>query len=123
MTTIDIDHIKSLASSALNDVIAMRRHLHSNPELSFHEHQTVQFVGEKLREFGIEEITPMAGTGLVALIRGKNADKKTIALRADMDALPITEANEVPYKSKNEGVMHAAAMMHTRHLCLVLQRS
>lgn len=118
MSKIDIDHIKSLASSALNDVIAMRRHLHSNPELSFHEHQTVQFVGEKLREFGIEEITPMAGTGLVALIRGKNADKKTIALRADMDALPITEANEVPYKSKNEGVMHACG--HDAHTASLL---
>lgn len=118
MTKTDIDHIKSLASSVLNEVIAIRRHLHSNPELSFHEHQTVQFVGDKLREFGVEDITLMAGTGLVALIKGKNPNKKSIALRADMDALPITEANDVPYKSNNEGIMHACG--HDAHTASLL---
>lgn len=114
----DIDHIKSLATSLLNEVIAIRRYLHTYPELSFHEHQTAQYVGDKLREFGIEDITPMAGTGLVALIKGKNPGKKSIALRADMDALPINEANDVPYKSKHEGIMHACG--HDAHTASLL---
>jgi len=91
----------------LDDFIAIRQHLHANPELSFEEHNTAAYISEKLSEFGIEHETAVAGTGIVGIIKGKNPNSRIIALRADMDALPIVEANEIPYKSKNEGVMHA----------------
>src|SRR4051812_48168550 len=96
--------IKELAQKYSAEIIADRRHLHSNPELSFEEFNTSKYVAGKLKDFKIET-KGVATTGLVALIKGKNPDKKTIALRADMDALPILETNNVPYKSKNEGVM------------------
>lgn len=95
----------------------MRRHLHANPELSYQEHNTVKYVAARLRSFGIEPVEGIAGTGLIAEIQGINPDKKSIALRADMDALPIHEANDVPYKSKNPGVMHACGHdVHTSSL-------
>jgi amidohydrolase len=99
-------------------VIANRRHLHSHPELSFKEYETAAFVAEKLKEIGITEIESKATTGWSALIRGKNPEKKVVALRADMDALPIIEANEVPYKSQNPGVMHACG--HDAHTASLL---
>lgn len=109
--------IQALAAAYASDVVAYRQHLHANPELSFQEFNTAKFVAETLRNFGIEPQEGVAGTGIVALIQGKNPDKKTIALRADMDALPITEANDVPYKSKNVGVMHACGHdVHTASL-------
>jgi amidohydrolase len=112
-----INKIKGLAGRHKNQTIEFRNHLHANPELSFKEYQTSAFVEKQLRSFGITQIEKKAGTGLVALIEGKNPGKKTIALRADMDALPIIEANEVPYKSKNEGVMHACGHdVHTSSL-------
>ena len=113
-----INKIKDLAGRYKNQIIEYRNHLHAHPELSFKEYQTSAFVEEKLRSFGITNIEKKAGTGLVALIEGKNAGKKIIALRADMDALPILEANEVPYKSKNEGVMHACG--HDGHTVMLL---
>lgn len=94
----------------------MRRHLHANPELSYQEFNTVKYVARQLGSFGIET-KELATTGLRAEIKGKNPAKKTIALRADMDALPILEANNVPYKSKNHGVMHACGHdVHTASL-------
>ncbi len=100
-----------------SEVVSMRRHLHANPELSYQEHNTVQYVAARLRSFGIEPVEGIAGTGLIAEIRGTNPDNKSIALRADMDALPIHEANDVPYKSKNPGVMHACGHdVHTSSL-------
>lgn len=110
--------IKSLASGYLNDVIGLRRHLHQNPELSFKEFKTAEFVWNQLDAIGIADKQKLAGTGIVALIKGRNADKKTVALRADMDALPIIEANEVPYKSQNIGVMHACG--HDAHTASLL---
>lgn len=111
------DKIKSLAQQYKQQVIDFRRHLHANPELSFKEFETSTFVEAQLRSFGINQIEKKAGTGWVVLIEGKNPQKKTIALRADMDALPIHEANDVPYKSKNEGVMHACGHdVHTASL-------
>ncbi|WP_373494051.1 M20 family metallopeptidase [Aquiflexum sp.] len=111
------DKIKSLATDFKADIIANRRHLHANPELSFHEFQTAAFVEEKLKSFGITKLERKAGTGIVALVEGKNPSKKTIALRGDMDALPIIEQNEVPYKSTNPGVMHACGHdVHTASL-------
>lgn len=111
------DQIKSLASGYAQDIISFRRHLHAHPELSFEEYNTSEFVSGKLTEFGLEPQNGIGGTGVVALIRGKNPDKKVIALRADMDALPIVEQNDIPYKSTNHGVMHACGHdVHTSSL-------
>ncbi len=112
------DRIKSLAQAYKQEVIDLRRHLHAHPELSFKEYETAAFVAEKLKEIGINEIESKATTGWSALIRGKNPEKKVVALRADMDALPISEANEVPYKSQNPGVMHACG--HDAHTASLL---
>jgi len=108
--------IQQLAATYANEIVSVRRHLHTNPELSFQEHNTARFIKEKIQEYGLEPIS-MADTGVVVLISGKNPDKKTIALRGDIDALPILEQNEVPYKSRNEGVMHACGHdVHTASL-------
>lgn len=111
------DQVKSLSEKYFSDVLEFRRHIHANPELSFEEHETSKYVKDKLSSFGLTDINSMADTGLVASIKGKNPDSKVIALRADMDALPIHEANEVSYKSKKEGVMHACGHdVHTSSL-------
>jgi amidohydrolase len=111
------EKIKKLAASYAPDIIAWRRHLHANPELSFEEYNTSAFVIEKLKEYGLDPQKGIGGNGVVALIKGSHPDKKVVALRADMDALPIMEQNDVPYKSKNEGVMHACGHdVHTSSL-------
>lgn len=111
------DKVKALAKKQADKVIGIRRHIHAHPELSFEEHETVAYVRAHLEASNITEIEPAATTGLTALIKGKNPDKKVVALRADMDALPILEQNEVPYKSKREGVMHACGHdVHTASL-------
>ncbi len=108
--------IQELAKNIHQEVIANRRHLHQNPELSFHEEKTYQFVTSKLDELGIG-YERMAGNGLVALLQGEKPSVQVVALRGDMDALPITEANDVPYKSQNPGVMHACGHdVHTSSL-------
>ncbi|MCB0644571.1 MAG: amidohydrolase, partial [Phaeodactylibacter sp.] len=99
--------IKTLAESIFPEVIDIRRHLHQHPELSFQETQTGRYIAQKLQEFGIEYQHGIAENGVVGLIKGKDPDRAVVALRADFDALPIEEANEVPYKSQNPGVMHA----------------
>ncbi len=109
--------IKQLAKSYAKEFIAVRNHLHQNPELSFKEFETSKFIQQKLSEFGIENKV-IATTGVVGLIKGKNPGKKVIALRADMDALPITELNEVEYKSANTGIMHACG--HDVHTTCLL---
>jgi amidohydrolase len=102
-----INLIREKAEAYYPEVQAIRHHIHSHPELSFQEFQTMAFISARLKDWGIPHETEVAGTGIIALIKGKNSDKKCIALRADMDALPIKEANDVPYRSKNDGVMHA----------------
>jgi len=112
-----INKIKQLAEAAFNSVLADRRHLHKNPELSFKEFQTQQFVWERLDEIGITNKVKVAETGIVAMIEGKNPSAKIIALRADMDALPIQETNKTDYVSQNAGVMHACGHdVHTSSL-------
>jgi len=111
------EQIQQLSENIFSDVVANRRHLHSHPELSFHETETSAFVAGKLEALGLEYIK-MADNGLVALIKGEKPSDKVVALRADMDALPITEANEVPYKSQNVGVMHACG--HDAHTSSLL---
>ncbi|MER9362913.1 M20 aminoacylase family protein [Mesorhizobium sp. M0500] len=96
-----------------------RRYLHENPELDFQEHNTAKFVTEKLASFGINHIeTGIAETGIVALIQGEGGDGPTIGLRADMDALPIVEASNKPWSSKNPGIMHACG--HDGHTAMLL---
>jgi amidohydrolase len=108
--------IQELSKNLFNEVVANRRHIHSHPELSFHEVETSAFVAKKLDELGIGW-ERMADNGLVALIKGEKPSDRVVALRADMDALPIHEANNVPYKSQNEGVMHACGHdVHTSSL-------
>ena len=100
------EKIIRLANSIHSQVVSNRRHIHSNPELSFKEYQTSAFIKSKLDELGIV-YQSMADTGIVALINGEKPGDAVIALRADMDALPIAELNNVSYKSVKEGVMHA----------------
>ncbi|MBL7776560.1 MAG: amidohydrolase [Saprospiraceae bacterium] len=110
--------MQALAAQFQADVVGYRRHLHAHPELSFEEIQTGAYVAARLAEWGIEHRRGIAGTGVVALIKGKNPRRKVVALRADMDALPIQEANEAPYKSQNPGVMHACG--HDVHTAALL---
>lgn len=111
------EQIKALAKKYAPDFIDIRHHLHAHPELSYQEFETSLFVQQKLKEWGIP-FEVKATTGVVGLIKGKNPDSRIIALRADMDALPIKEENEVPYKSKNDGVMHACG--HDVHTTCLL---
>jgi len=110
------EQIQELSQKIFNDVVANRRHLHTHPELSFNEVATSAYVAAKLDELNIPYVR-MADNGLVGLLKGSKPSDQVVALRADMDALPITEANDVPYKSQNVGVMHACGHdVHTSSL-------
>ena len=98
-------------------VVADRRYLHQHPELGMAEENTARFVAERLRELGIETTTGIANTGVLGLLHGGQPGR-TVLLRADMDALPIEELNDVPYKSQNPGVMHACG--HDSHTAMLL---
>jgi amidohydrolase len=111
------DKIKKLAQAHFGQFVKVRRHLHQHPELSFNEHHTCAYVREQLLAIGISEIESVAKTGLIATINGKTSGK-TILLRADMDALPIQEENEVEYASQNPGIMHACG--HDVHMTSLL---
>src|SRR6201996_7162218 len=111
------EKIQELSQNIFDDVVANRRHLHSHPELSFEEKNTSAFIAKKLDELGLE-YQHMAENGLVALIKSQKPSDKVVALRADMDALPITEANNVSYRSQNTGVMHACG--HDAHTSSLL---
>jgi amidohydrolase len=112
-----LQKIKALANQYAAEFIEVRHHLHAHPELSYQEFETSRFVQQKLESMGIPfEIK--ATTGVIGLIKGKNPQKRIIALRADMDALPIKEENDVIYKSKNDGVMHACG--HDVHTSVLL---
>lgn len=108
--------IKGKAQAYAPEIIKLRRHIHRHPELSYQEFKTAELVKEELLRLGLQPRV-LATTGVVAEITGNNPQKKTIALRADMDALPIQEQNDVPYKSANPGVMHACGHdVHTASL-------
>jgi amidohydrolase len=111
------EKIKELARQYAPDLISIRHHLHAHPELSYQEFETSKFVQGKLSETGIP-FRVMATTGVVGLIEGRNPKKRVIALRADMDALPIREENDVSYRSKHEGIMHACG--HDVHTTILL---
>ncbi|MES1225353.1 MAG: M20 family metallopeptidase, partial [Bacteroidota bacterium] len=110
------EQIKKLSVEISKDVISNRRHLHAHPELSFKEYKTSGFIKKQLDDLNISW-KPMADTGILAIIEGEKSSDKVVALRADMDALAITEANEVDYVSTNKGVMHACGHdVHTSSL-------
>ncbi|SER85518.1 amidohydrolase [Gracilibacillus ureilyticus] len=100
-----------------NEMIEIRRHLHQNPELSFQEQKTAQFIQEYYKKLGIPYQSNVGGNGVVAKLQGDKPGK-TIALRADFDALPIEDEKDVPYRSRNRGVMHACA--HDGHTATLL---
>ena len=102
-----IDSIKNLSEKYFNKIVAIRRNIHQNPELSFQEHETSIYIKSILDSWNISYTDNIADTGILAIIEGKNPIKKCIAVRADFDALPIEEENEVEYCSVNKGVMHA----------------
>jgi amidohydrolase len=112
------EKIRQRAAEYFQEVQAIRHHIHAHPELSFKEHETAAFVSGKLKEWGIAHRTGVAGTGIVGLIEGGNPGSRCIALRADMDALPIQEANDTPYRSQNNGIMHACG--HDVHTSCLL---
>jgi len=112
-----VDKIKSLSKDYTADSLAIRHHLHAHPELSYQEYETSNYIQRQLTEYGIP-YTVMATTGVVGIIEGQNPGSRVIALRADIDALPITEETQLPYKSRNEGVMHACG--HDVHTTCLL---
>ena len=113
-----VDRIKQLSSNYFKEINEIREHLHANPELSFKEHNTSKYVQRKLTEYGIEFQAGYVETGIIGLIKGKNPTSKSIALRGDMDALPIIEDSSAAYCSKNKGVMHACG--HDVHTSCLL---
>jgi len=114
--------LKSLIASTANEItpklIKWRRHLHSHPELSYLEFKTMQFICDELKDMGVEFKSGVGETGVVATIEGQSPELRTVALRSDHDALPITESNEVEYCSTNDGVMHACG--HDAHTASLL---
>ncbi len=109
--------IKEMTESILDEAIRFRRHFHSHPELSFHEHQTAQFIRSVLKEYDIDFIDGIAENGLIARIDGKQKGA-VVALRADMDALPVDEQSNHSFQSKNKGIMHAC--WHDLHMSILL---
>lgn len=117
----DIAHIiRSKAREIHEKVRGYRHHLHAHPELSYQEHATMRYVAEQLTHLGIAHTSGVGDTGIVGLIRGKHHDahQSCVALRADLDALPIHEENEVSYRSKHDGIMHACG--HDVHTSVLL---
>lgn len=112
-----LQQVKKLSKKYADEFIAIRHHLHAHPELSYQEFETSKFIQKKLTELNIP-FEVKATTGVIGLIKGKNPTKKVVALRGDMDALPITEENNVDYKSTNPGVMHACG--HDVHTTCLL---
>ena len=113
-----INKIKNLIETIFEDVVSIRRHLHKHPELSFNEHETSVYIKSILTSWKISFTEDIADTGIVVLLQGSNPDLKIIALRADFDALPITEENDIDYCSVKKGLMHACG--HDAHTAALL---
>lgn len=109
--------IKELAYEVENEIIGIRRKIHKNPELAIREFETSKLVAEKLKELGLDVTENVGKTGVVGLLKGKN-NGKTVALRADMDALPIEEENDFEFRSLNKNIMHACG--HDAHTAILL---
>ncbi len=112
------DKIKSIVKDEFDGLVAIRRYFHSNPELSYKEKNTAAYISSLLDKWGIEHKSGVAGYGITGTIEGKTSGNKVVALRADMDALPVNEKNHVPYRSLNQGVMHACG--HDVHMTCLL---
>ncbi len=111
--------ILPIIADSTEELTAIFKDLHANPEIGFEESRTSSIVAEKLREYGVDEVhTGLGKTGVVGLIQGKGCSNKRIGVRADMDALPIHEESNLSYSSKNEGVMHACG--HDGHTTMLL---
>ena len=111
------EEIKNKVNSVYDEAVSLRRHLHMYPELSEQEYETSRFICEQLDKMGIPYEKDIAGCGVSAVIYGKNKTKG-VALRADIDALPITEKVEIPFKSNNPNIMHACG--HDIHTAILL---
>ncbi len=109
--------ILSEVKAIKNEIIANRREFHKHPELGFKEHHTAKFIADKLKSYGVDVKSGIGKTGVIGDLQGKSSGK-TIALRADMDALPVQETGNVSYKSQNDGVMHACG--HDGHMAMLL---
>ena len=117
-----IEKIKQLVEASYGEIVEIRRYLHKHPELSFQEYKTSDYIKSILSNWGIPFIDDIADTGIVVLLKGNNPASKTLALRADFDALPITEENDCNYCSVNKGVMHACGHdVHTASLLGVVK--
>jgi amidohydrolase len=112
------EQIQQLAKQYAQEFIEIRRHIHAHPELSFQEVETAAFVRKKLDSWGIEYTAQVGGEGVVAIVKGNNPSSRSVALRGDMDALPIEEKTGVEYQSKNIGIMHACG--HDVHTTCLL---
>lgn len=99
-------HISDAVRAVEPELIRIRRDIHAHPELGYQEKRTSALVARRLRALGLPVVTGIAKTGVVGLLRGK-LPGPTVLYRADMDALPIEEENDVPYRSRHKGVMHA----------------
>ena len=113
-----INNIKALSHAQREEVIGWRRWMHRHPELSQEEYGTMAFVAERLREMGLEPKTGIGKTGVMAMLKGNGDHSYCVALRADYDALPITECTGLDFASENPGVMHACG--HDMHTCSLL---
>ena len=110
--------ITNLSAKYFEQTVQIRQYLHQNPELSFKEYNTAHYVEQSLKEIGFTDIKRIAGTGVIAMLHPQNSNVKVIGLRADLDALPIQETNNIEYKSQNDGVMHACG--HDVHTAILL---
>ncbi|BAS55768.1 N-acyl-L-amino acid amidohydrolase [Leptolyngbya boryana NIES-2135] len=115
--SVDVSQIRLEIRSLQAQLVTWRRQLHQRPELGFREQLTAEFITQKLQEWQIPHETGIAKTGIVATIAG-NRPGRVLAIRADMDALPIQEQNDVPYKSQHDGLMHACG--HDGHVTIAL---
>lgn len=116
-SAVDWSQVRDEIQTLQPQLVAWRRGLHQRPELGFREHLTAELIAQKLTEWGIDHQAGVAQTGVVATIVG-NQPGAVLGIRADMDALPIQEANEVPYRSQHDGVMHACG--HDGHVTIAL---
>ncbi|NLP13522.1 MAG: amidohydrolase [Clostridium sp.] len=111
------EEIKKASSTIIDEIVSIRRDIHQNPELGFHEHRTSSIVSDFLKNIGLKVYTNIAKTGVVGILEGSDPGK-TIAIRADMDALPITEENDIDFVSRNKNIMHACG--HDAHTAIAL---
>ncbi len=111
------EKLKNYSNDIFEETLQLRHYLHQHPELSFQEFETTSYLIKEIKRLELPVFTQYAETGVVTKIEGKNPQKKSIALRADIDGLPILEENEIPYKSQNTGIMHACGHdVHTASL-------